>query len=118
MSILSTLLRKTEYALTKVRRIFPDNCPKDDLPALIALFKLSVESSRKLEAEFPMMCTGWYQNGVLPSHLAGRGLCDILASFLTVLCRDNRIYPINYFVLQLNFSVNLESGRLFVVGAR
>ena len=87
MSILSTLLSKTEYALTKVRKIFPENCPKDGVPVLIALFQLSVESSRYLQAEFPMVLRRLYQDGVLlPSHLAKERLGDILASFLMVLC--------------------------------
>lgn len=82
VSLLSSLLCKMKYALTRVRKIFPANCPKEGIPALVSLFKLSVESSRYLQSEFVLMFAKLYQAQVFPSNWTTKPLCDVLASFL------------------------------------
>ena len=88
LSILSSLLAKTKYSLTRIRRIFPaENSPRDGVPALVALYELSLESARQLQSEFPWV----FSESVLPqayqfaNSLTTEPVCDLLASYLKVI---------------------------------
>ena len=84
LSILSDLLGKTKYALTRIRKIFPENSPTDGVPALVTLFKLSSESGRQLQSEFPMVFSTLHQAQLFACNLATEPFGDILASFSKV----------------------------------
>ena len=84
LSILSDLLAKTKYALTGIRKIFPENSPNDGVPALVTLFRLSLESSRHLCTEFPLVFSTLHQAHAFASNLPIEPLGDILASYLKV----------------------------------
>ena len=84
LSILSDLVGKTKYALTNIRRIFPENSPTAGVPVLVALFKLSLESGQQLRSEFPMVFSTLHQAQLFACNLATEPFADILASFLKV----------------------------------
>ena len=85
LNILSSLLAKTEYSLTKIRRIFPaDKDPKDGVSALVELFELTLESAKTLQNEFPSVFLTLPEARQFASKLATEPTCDLLASFLKV----------------------------------
>ena len=101
LSILSSLLEKTKYSLTRIRRIFPaENSPKDGVPALVALYELTLESARQLQSEFPSVFSVLLQARVFANNLTTKSMRDLLASYLEVIYTH---------VLRLN---NLRSGVL------
>ena len=86
LSLLSSLLDKTKYSLTRIRRIFPaENNPKDGVPALVALYELALESARQLQSEFPPVFSVLLQARLFASNLTTEPVCDLLASYLQVL---------------------------------
>ena len=86
LSILSSLLEKTKYSLTRIRRIFPaENSPKDGVPALVALYELTLESSRQLQSEFPSVFSVLLQAHVFANNLTTEPVRDLLASYLEVI---------------------------------
>ena len=85
LSILSTLLEKTKYLLTKIRRIFPaESSPNEGVTSLVTLFKLTLESARQLKAEFPSVFTKLPQAQQFARNLAAAPACDLLASYVEV----------------------------------
>ena len=86
LSILSSLLAKTKYSLTRIRRIFPaENSPKDGVPALVALYELTLESARQLQSEFPSVFSVLQQARQFAMTLTTEPVCDLLASYLKVI---------------------------------
>ena len=85
LNILSILLNKTKYFLSKLRRIFPaDNSPNEGVTALVTLFELTLESARELESEFPSVFKRLPQARQFSSNLSKAPVCDLLASFVEV----------------------------------
>ena len=85
LNILSILLKKTKYFLSKLRRIFPaDNNPNEGVTALVTLFELTLESARELESEFPSVFKRLPQAQQFSSNLSKAPVCDLLASFVEV----------------------------------
>lgn len=86
LSILSNLMAKTKYSLTRIRRIFPaENSPKDGVPALVALFELALESARQLQSEFPSVFSTLREASQFANRLATEPTCNLLASFVKVI---------------------------------
>lgn len=87
LSILSDLLGKTKYLLTRIRKVFPENTPKDGVPALVALvalFELSLESGRQVQLEFQPFFSTLRQAQLFARNLSTEPLGDILASYVKV----------------------------------
>ena len=86
LSILSCLLAKTKYSLTRIRRIFPaENSPKDGVPALVALYELTLESARQLQADFPAVFSMLLEACQFANNLTTEPICDLLASYVQVI---------------------------------
>lgn len=93
LSILSNLMAKTKYSLTRIRRIFPaENSPKDGVPALVALFELSLESARQLQSEFPSVFSTHLQARQFASNLTTEATCDLLASYVKVIFNHDECF--------------------------
>jgi len=98
LSILSDLLGKTKYLLTRIRKIFPENTPKDGVPALVALFELSLESGRQVQLEFQPFFSTLRQAQLFARNLSTEPLGDILASYVKVKC-GNILLPLTSVLL-------------------
>lgn len=86
LSILSNLLAKTKYSLTRIRRIFPaENSPKDGVPALVSLFELTLDSARLLQSEFPSVFSALLEARQFSNNLTTEPTCDLLASYVRVI---------------------------------
>jgi len=86
LSILSSLLAKTKYSLTRIRRIFPaENSPTNGVPALVALYELTLESARQLQSEFPSVFSVLLQARQFANNLTTEPVSDLLASYLKVI---------------------------------
>ena len=86
LSILSDLLGKTKYSLTRIRKIFPENRPEDGVPKLVALFKLSLESAIQLQSQFRDVFSTRQMAMDFTSNLPKEPLENLLASCVEVTC--------------------------------
>ena len=88
LSILSNLLEKNKYSLTRIKKIFPENSPKDGVPKLLALFKLSLDSARLLQLEFSEIFSTRQMAEDFACNLPKGPLEDLLASYIKVNCSN------------------------------
>ena len=88
LSTLSDLLKKNKYSLTRIRKIFPENSPKDGVAKLVALFRLSLDSARRLQSEFSEIFSTRQMAQDFACNLPEEPFEDLLASYIKVNCSN------------------------------